>query len=103
MKELVSLGVVEKIQYGITNKGDILNFVGKRTVYSHSEIEKFVQKPTTVILFNHHFYFREFISYKKLLDQNILQGPAQSITEIDHQKYLYIKQKGRINEHFTFN
>ncbi len=43
------------------------------------------------------------ILYEDLLENNILQGPPQSITEIDHQKYLKIKEKGRINERFTFN
>lgn len=103
MKELVSVGVVEKVQYDLTDKEQVFNLVGKRTVYTLSEIEKFVKKPTTVILFNHHFYLRNPISYEDLLKNNLLQGPPQSITEIDHQKYLTIKEMGRINECFTFN
>jgi len=35
-------------------------------VYSISEIEKFIQKPTIVIQFNHHFNLKNYISYKKL-------------------------------------
>ena len=103
MKELVSLGVVEKVEYDLTNKEYVFNLVGKRTVYSLSEIEKLVKKPITVILFNHHFYLKNPISYKELIKSNILQGRPQSITEIEHQKYLSIKEKGGINERFTFN
>ncbi|MHA1344648.1 MAG: PIN domain-containing protein [Promethearchaeota archaeon] len=103
IRKLVSLGVVEKVQYDLTDKEQVFNLVGKRTVYSLSEIEKLVKKPTTVILFNHHFYFKNPISYDDLLNNSILQGPPQSITEIEHKKYLKIKEMGKINEHFTFN
>ncbi len=103
MKKLVSVGVVEKVRYDLIDKEQVFNLVGKRTVYSLSEIEKLVKKPITVILFNHHFYLKSPISYEDLLENNILLGPPQSITEIDHQKYLKIKEKGRIDERFTFN
>ncbi|MFX1365914.1 MAG: GNAT family N-acetyltransferase [Promethearchaeota archaeon] len=103
MKEIVSVGVVEKVQYDLLEKEQVFNLVGKRTVYSLSEIEKFVKKPTTIILFNHHFYLRNPVSYDTLLNKNLLKGPPQSITEIDHKKYLIIKEVGRINERFTFS
>ncbi|MFX1257961.1 MAG: hypothetical protein ACFFAN_08885 [Promethearchaeota archaeon] len=103
MKELVSLGVVEKKYYDLTNKEDVINLVGKRTVYSLKEIEKMIRKPISVILFNHHFYLKNSMAYEELMKNNILQGPPQSIIEIDHQKYLFIKEKGGIDEHFTFS
>ena len=103
MKELVSVGVVEKVHYDLTDKEQVFNLVGKRSVYILSEIEKFVINPTTVILFNHHFYLKSPISFEDLIENNILQGPPQSITQIDHQKYLKIKEIGRIYERFTFN
>ena len=103
MKKLVSVGVVEKVRYDLIDKEQVFNLVGKRTVYSLSEIEKLVKKPITVILFNHHFYLKSPISYEDLLENNILLGPPQSITEIDHQKYLKIKEMGKIDERFTFN
>lgn len=51
----------------------------------------------------HHFYFKNPISYDYLLKEKILQGPPQSITELNHKKYQIIKLEGRIDERFTFN
>jgi len=43
------------------------------------------------------------IKNRTLLKQKILRGPSQSITKIDHNKYLFIKEEGDIDERFTFN
>jgi len=61
------------------------------------------QKPTTVILFQHHFYLEKPLSLNKLLKMNILSAAPQTITEIDHIKYLKIKKEGGIDERFTVN
>ena len=74
-----------------------------KTVYSLSEIEKFAQSPTTIILFNHHFYFKKPIKYETLLKLNVIRGPIQSIMEIDHDEYMIVKNRGDIDERFTFN
>jgi len=103
VKSVVSLGVIENIYYDLTDPNEIISLVGKRTVYSFSEIEKIAQTPTTVILFNHHFHFKRPIKNRTLLKQKILRGPSQSITKIDHDKYLFIKEEGDIDERFTFN
>jgi len=102
-KSLVSLGVIESVYYDLTDSNEIVSLVGKRTVYSLSEIERIAQSPTTVILFNHHIHFKKPIEYRTLLKQKILRGPSQSITKIDHNKYLLIKKMGDIDERFTFN
>lgn len=103
VKSIVSLGVIESVYYDLIDPNEIISLVGKRTVYFFSEIEKIAQSTTTVILFNHHFHFKKPIGYKILLNQNILHGPSQSITMIDHDKYLLIKEMGDIDERFTFN
>ena len=77
--------------------------VGKRTVYSYAEIEEISKKATTVILFNHHFHFKKPVKYNKLLNENILRGPPQSITKIEHEEYQKIKLLGGIDERFTFD
>ncbi len=102
-RAIVSLGVVEEIKYNLRNKDKIANLVGKRTVYSFSEIEEISRKPTMVILFIHHFHFKKLIAYNFLEEHRILRGPPQTITEIKHNKYLIIKKKGGIDERFTFN
>ncbi|TFH40961.1 MAG: hypothetical protein E4G94_08705, partial [ANME-2 cluster archaeon] len=54
--EITSLGVVERVLYGLQDKDEILRNVRKRTVYSMEEIEKMAKKPTLVILFKWHFH-----------------------------------------------
>ena len=103
VKSLLALGIIEMIYYDLIDPLEIVSIVGRRTVYTLPEIEKISQSPITIILFNHHFYFKRPISYRKLLDLNIVNGPIQSITEIDHEKYIIIKKEGVIDERFTFN
>ena len=103
IKGVVSLGIAEKIFYNLTTLEEVANIVGKRSVYSLSEIEEITQRPTTVILFNHHFYFKRILNYKQLVDYNILRGPPQSIKEINHQNYLLLKEEGVLDERFAFN
>lgn len=102
-KSLVSLGVIESVYYNLTNPDEIISLVGKRTVYSLSEIKGIAQNPTTVILFNHHFHFKKPIKYRDLLKHKILNGPCQSITQINHNQYLIIKKEVDVDERFTFN
>ena len=103
LSEIRSIGTIEEIYQGIKNSNDIIKFVGKRTVYSKEEIEQMAQKPTTVLLFQHHFYLEKPLSLNKLLKMNVLSAAPQTITEIDHIKYLKIKKEGGIDERFTVN
>ncbi|MFX0072544.1 MAG: hypothetical protein ACFFAO_15775, partial [Candidatus Hermodarchaeota archaeon] len=103
LQSLVSLGIIEKIYYDKQDQNEVASIVGKRTVYSLSEISELVKKPTTVILFNHHFHFRRFIPLKELKSKKIIKGAPQSIMEIDHDIYLNIKKRGGIDKRFTFH
>ena len=68
---------------GVQDSNDIIKYVGKRTVYSKEEIEQMSQKPTTVILFQHHFYLEKPLSLNKLSEMNVLSAAPQTIIEID--------------------
>ncbi len=103
VQSILSIGVIENIKYDMKDPTKILSIVGKRTVYSYAEIQEISKKSTTVILFNHHFHFKKPVQYKKLLNEKILLGPPQSITEIGHKEYQKIKSLGGIDERFTFN
>ncbi len=103
VQSILSIGVIEKIKYNMKDPTEILSIVGKRTVYSYAETEEISKKSTTVILFKHHFHFKKPVHYKILLDEKILRGPLQSITQIEHEDYHKIKKLGGINECFTFN
>ena len=102
-QSILSIGVIERVDYDMRDPTEIISIVGKRTVYSTAEIEKISKKNTTVILFNHHFHFKKPIKYNKLLNVDILRGRPQSITEIEHEDYQKIKLLGGIDERFTFD
>ena len=103
LSEIRSIGTIEEVHQGIKDSNDIIKYVGKRTVYSKEEIEQMSQKPTTVILFQHHFHLEKPLSLNKLLKMNVLSAAPQTITEINHEKYLKIKKEGGIDERFTVN
>ncbi len=102
-KELTSLGVVETIDRNVCDPDIIIRRVGKRTVYSRSEIEEIALKPATVILFRQHLHLRNYLSLRQLKTMGVLTGPPQSIVQITDKSYEKIKEKGGIDERFTIN
>jgi hypothetical protein len=100
---ITSLGVVERAYENITDSNQIVSYVGKRSVYSREEIEEMSKKPTKVILFKWHLHFENPLKYKNLFDNQILNGPPQTIIKISHDKYLKIKEEVKINDCYTFN
>jgi hypothetical protein len=101
--KITSLGVIESISLSIQNVDDVTRIVGRRTVYAHNEIEKFVEKPTTIILFLHLFHLKNPLHLGELKDMDVISSAPQSIVEIAHNSYMKIKKKGGIDEHFTIN
>jgi predicted nucleic acid-binding protein len=100
---LTSLGIVEELFHNQTNPEDIFKEVGKRTVYSRKEIENMAKAPMLVILFIHSFHLKKPTKFTELKKWGILNGPPQSITEIDNKKYLKLKSKSIINGSFNVN
>lgn len=101
--ELTSLGIVENVFPSLQDTDEILRHVGKRTVYSIDEIKKMAEHPTIVILFTFHFYLTNPLKLVDLKKMGILKGVTQSITQISHEKYLQIKNRGGIDERFTIS
>ena len=101
-KILTSLGIVEKARVS-RDKNQILKMVGKRTVYTLREIEEMIKKPTLVILFQFHFYFKEPLSLSRLMELKVLRTAPQTITKIPHDKYSTIKKEGALDERYTFD
>ncbi len=102
-QNLTSLGVVEDIFYNQTDPERVFKEVGKRTVYSKKEIENMAKTPMLVILFIHSFHLKKPTKFAELLEWGILNGPPQSITEIDNKKYLKLKNKRIINGSINVN
>jgi hypothetical protein len=101
--KVTSVGVIESVHVSIQNPDIITRLVGKRTVYSRYEIEDFVRKPTTVILFLHNFHLKIPIQLNELINMGVLINAPQSIIEISNDSYLKIKERGGIDERFTVN
>ncbi|MDW7731092.1 MAG: PIN domain-containing protein [Methanolobus sp.] len=102
-KAITSLGVVEKVFQGKQSSDEIIQMVGKRSVYLNSEIVNLAQKSTLVILFTFHFHLPNQLNYIKLKEWEILKGPPQRLMKISHDKYLIVKKQGRIDERFTID
>ena len=99
--KITSLGVIEKVLYGLQDEDEIFRNVRKRTVYSMKEIEKLAKKPTLVILFKWHFHLPNPLKLNDLKTMGI--SAPQSIAQISDEKYLQIKMRGGIDERFTVN
>jgi len=102
-KEITSIGVVETVYLDMQDSDDIIRRVGKRTVYSREEIEGMAKKPTTVMLFRHHFHLKNPVTLRWLRASKVLAGAPQSIIQITDEGYAKIKTKGGIDERFTIN
>ncbi len=100
-RQLTSLGVVESVRYGLTDSVEVLAMVAKRTVYTEREIELMVRKPTTVILFRHHFHLPLPIKLNQLTSIGILKGAPQSIVEIADAQYRRVLRDGGIDARYT--
>jgi predicted nucleic acid-binding protein len=100
-KEITSLGICESVHYRLSNADEINRVVGKRSVFSDSEIEDYAKKETTVILFSWHFDLPSPVNYSDLLKERILTGPLRTVTEISHQDYKAIKERGNLDERFA--
>ena len=78
LSEIQAIGTIEEVYPRLRNSNDIIKYVGKRTVYSKEEIEQMSQKPTTVILFQHHFYLEKPVSLNNLIKMNILSAISKN-------------------------
>jgi len=101
--EITSVGVIDLIEYDQMDSDTILSIVGKRTVYTYSEIEEFSKRPSTIILFRHHFELPHPINLYTLFKHRQIRGAPQSITQITDEQYHFIIKRGGIDERYTFH
>jgi hypothetical protein len=99
-KEVTSLGVCEKVEYGVTDADEVQDIVGRRSVFSRHELEERTESPSTVILFKWHFDLENPLHYKVLLDEDVLSGPPQTTQKLSEKAYHYIREEGDIDERF---
>ncbi|QLC50423.1 hypothetical protein HWN40_09335 [Methanolobus zinderi] len=102
-KAITSLGVVDQEPIRTNDQNEFKRIVGKRSVYSEEQLTEKADKNAFIIRFKHHFFLPDPMDLNELIHENILKGPPQSITEINHEKYLALKTGGKLDERFTIN
>lgn len=100
---IASLGIIDKDPIRTNNLDELKRIVGKRSVYSEEELKDWAEKSVLVILFKHHLYLPNPLNLEYLKKKEILKDAPQSITEINHERYLAIKNGGKLDERFTVN
>lgn len=81
IRAITTLGVVEDVLIS-KRASDIAPFVGKRTVYSYSQIQRMCGTSVLAILFRHARVLSSPISLQELKDHCILKAQPQSISSV---------------------
>lgn len=102
-KAITSLGIIDQEPVRTSNLDELKRIVGKRSVYSEEELTEWAEKSVFVIRFKHHLYLPNPLNLNYLIENGILKGAPQSITEINHEQYLILKNGGKLDERFTVN
>ena len=104
-KEILTLGVIEKVYYDIDDADSIYKIIKRRTVYSIDEIKKICEKRNkpVIILFKHNLNFKKEVSYDFLRKNDIIRGSIISARQIK-ENTLYKKIiQGNIDESLIIN
>ncbi len=100
---ITAIGIVDQEPIRINDADELKRIVGKRSVYSDEELREWAQKTVFVLRFKHHLYLPNPLNLKYLKNKSILKTAPQSITEINHEQYLALKNGGKLDERFTVN
>lgn len=87
-----TFGIIEKARR-LTDMERLAVAIGKRSVYTREQVAEMVKKEVLVIDFRLIDHYGAPISLETLVEQNIFNArPPQSIMQLDHNKYLLLKQ-----------
>lgn len=89
---ITTLGIVEKT-YRLQNLSDVLDVIGKRSVYTLKQIESMLSSELFVIEFRFIQHFDKQVGYKKLLDLGVLKGPPQGPLKLQSDRYELLKKE----------
>jgi hypothetical protein len=102
-KAITSLGIVDHEPIRTKDIDEVKRIVGKRSVYTEGQLKQKADKSVFIIRFKHHFYLPNPLNLDYLVKKDILKDAPQSITEINHERYLALKAGGKLDERFTVN
>lgn len=83
-KSLTTIGIVDNVFYDFTKPEDLYSMAIKRTVYSLKEITLNFTSKSKLILFKYYKTLESPITYKSLVENNLLKKPPMSIVQVDN-------------------
>lgn len=103
-KAITSVGIVDSVFTDFESFEEFYRVVHKRTAYSEEELENMYKSNCLVILFKHYISFEKYINYEFLKNNKVINGPIQSIQEIDLTKFKKIINECQdVSEFINFN
>ncbi len=89
---ITTLGIVEKT-YRLDTLSDVLDVIGKRSVYTLKQIKEMLSTELFVIEFRFVQHFQAQTTYKKLLELGVLKGPPQGPLKLQSDRYERLKSE----------
>ncbi len=83
---ICSMGIIESV-FRSDKLSKIVSHIGKRSVYSFSEIQEMTKRETLVIAFRLIKHFKKEVSFNTLKKEQIIKGPPQSIQKLKNESY----------------
>ena len=97
-QHITTVGIVESAKR-LMDVESLAAAIGKRSVYSHEEVKKMIEKEVLVINFRLAYHRDAGIHFSELSRARILNGPPQTIMELPHDRYLRLKALYRSPDH----
>lgn len=97
-KAITSLGVVDAVFTDFNNFEEMYNLVKRRTAYSEDELIKQYKSNNLVIMFKHYYSLENYVGYNFLLENKIVKGSIQRITEIKEEDLIKILNEGNFDK-----
>jgi hypothetical protein len=90
---VTSVGVVDRFEV-LEDSARIASLVSRRTVYSLAEIDEMAKRRTKVVLFRLVGHLTNSVPYDRLLGDNVVSGPIQSIRRLSDDAFSRVLTAG---------
>lgn len=102
--EVTSIGICDGAHYRLGGPQDVKRVVGRRSVFSDSELRDRVNDgDTNVLMFLWHFHLDDPVTLDEMKEAGVRETAPISTQEIDHNTYQHIIDKGNLDDSFTCN
>ena len=93
---VMTVGVIEDT-FVSSDPNSVAGFVGRRTVYSLSEIAEICASEALAILFRQARLFSDPIPFRALRSEGVLKGPPQSIQSVSQEGIAWLERRSRLS------